>query len=387
LEIEMKIKDLSPDVSPENSLPAAGEPADAAQQRVMKRRSFLKNVGMAGAALSAGSLLSSTAKAAIGSKSAKPSSGDIAILQFVAAAELLETDLWLQYGELGGNSTAPPNNYQLALQQLDGDAQQYITSNTSDESTHARFLNAYLVSIGAAPVNLDKFRTLPSSQATGARQIGRLTNIMQLSVPTSWYIRYRSTDNPDFGATFLDALPQLTNGQFTAIPRNDADFGPTDHIQAIANTAAFHFASIEQGGTSLYAALAQKATSPEVLQIMLSIGGDEIAHFLEWMDFAGNAVQPPVAPLTDSTNGLHFPDFVATGGLLRQPNLIFPVPCEFISPSLPKCAVIRPTTDAEGGALAAVAGLTASNLFLGQPQSFFDLLNMYATRADAAQRM
>jgi hypothetical protein len=133
------------------------------------------------------------------------------------------------------------NSYQAAFMNLDPDGPQYISSNTGDEQSHAGFLNAYLPSLGAEPVNLDEFRTLPSSQATGAKQIGRLTNLTKLSVDTSWYIRYRSTTNPDFGATFPQALPALFEGQFTAIPRNNADFTSPNHIQVIANTAAFHF--------------------------------------------------------------------------------------------------------------------------------------------------
>ena len=145
----------------------------------------------------------------------------------------------------------------------------------------------------------------------------RLTNLMNLNVDTSWFVRYRSTTNPDLGASFPQAI--TLNG-VTAIPRTDADFNGAsnanfkgnNHIQAIANVAAFHFGMIEQGGSSLYAAMSQKASDPEVLQITLGIGGDEIAHFLEWVDFAGNGVQQPVAPFTDSTSGLSFPDFSTT---------------------------------------------------------------------------
>jgi len=381
----MKTKDSS-DVVSEMTHPDSTNPVDAQLQQAIKRRSFLKTAGIAGAAMAASSFLPSTLRAVTPGSRPKPSQGDIAILRFVAAAEILETDLWVQYAELGGLTSGAQNNYQLALQQLDGDAAQYITSNTGDEHSHANFLNAYLTSIGAEPVNLDKFRTLPSSKATGARQVGRLTNLMQLAVPTDWYVRYRSDRNPDFGATFPSALPQLSAGPFTAIPRTNDDFGPPDHVQAIANTAAFHFASIEQGGSSLYAALSQKVTSDEVLQIIVSIGGDEVAHLVEWIDFAGNSVQPPVAPLTDPTNGLEFPNFIATGKKLLQPNLIFPVPCEFISADLPKCAVIRPTTDAVGGARAAFGGLTATNLFQGQSGAFFEMLETLAAQADSAQR-
>jgi hypothetical protein len=227
----------------------------------------------------------------------------------------------------------PMNSYQAAFRNLDPDGPQYISSNTGDEQSHAAFLNAYLKSKGASPVDLDEFRTLPSSQATGAHQIGRLTNLMNLTVDTSWYIRYRSTTNPDFGATFPQAL-ELVN--VPGIPRTNADFA-LSNVQAIANIAAFHFGFIEQGGLSVYATLSQKVTSPEVLKITLSIGNDETCHFLEWVDFSGNAVQPPVAPLP-AANGLPaFPNFDATVNPLLQTNLIFPVPCEFISP-IARCA-------------------------------------------------
>ncbi len=351
------------------------------------RRSFLKGLGMAGATLTAGALLAGTSRAQTGSKSksTKPtalSSGDIAILQFLAAAELIESDLWQQYTELGGVTAGTQNPYQLALQQLDGDGSQYIASNTLDEISHANFLNAYLKLRGAAPVNFNKFRTLPSSQATGAHQIGRLTNLMQLTVDTSYYTRYRSKSNPDFGVTYPQAI-QLVD--VTAIPRDNSDFGPTNHIQAIANTAAFHFGSIEQGGSSLYSAMVQKATDAEVLRVVVSIGGDEVAHFLEWVDFAGNGVQTPIAPFTDPTNGLTFPDFNATHNPLLQTNLIFPVPCEFINALLPRCAVIRPT-DPTGIAAGVVQFLTDMGLFIGQSTEFFDTLSTMAAAADAAQR-
>src|SRR6202161_146883 len=286
------------------------------------RRSFLKKGALAGAATVGAGLLGA-GKAAFGrSSSSSLNKGDLAILRFLAAAELIESDLWIQYAELGGIGDNPPieidpneqlNNYQIALSNLDGDGPQYITSNTIDEISHAAFLNGYLESKGADPVNFDEFRTLQGSTATGAQEIGRLTNLMHLNVDTSWFVRYRSATNPDFGATFPQAL---TLNDVTAIPRTDADFGTLNpnfnvlgnaHIQAIANVAAFHFGYIEQGGSSLYAAMSQKAKHPEVLQITLGIGGDEIAHFLEWVDFSGNAVQAPVAPFTDSTSGLTFP--------------------------------------------------------------------------------
>ena len=319
--------------------------------------------------------------------------GDIAILRFVAAAELIESDLWTQYTELGGVSDGTQNTYQQAFEFLDGDGPQYITSNTIDEISHANFLNGYLESRGADPVNFDEFRVLQGSTASGAENIGRLTNLMHLNVDTSWYIRYRSTTNPDMGATYPQAI-NITNR--TAIPITDADFNDPNHIQAIANTAAFHFGSIEQGGTSLYASLGQKASHAQTLEIMFGIGGDEIAHFLEWVDFAGNAVQPGgsdgnsfdfagrTTPVSDK--GLTFADFTKKGPLF-QPNLIFPVPAEFISPNLPRCATVRPITDKFGGARAAVAGWIETGLLFGQSKTFLNTLKRMAAEADSAVRM
>src|SRR5215472_14942540 len=259
------------------------------------RRSFLRTglvgPGLIGAALIADRLPSS-AFAASGL-----TSGDASILRFLSALEILETDLWQQYNELGGiqDQEVPGGSgnkpYTAALSKLDADMPQYIHDNTEDEFTHFNFINAYLTAHNIEPVNLDQFRTLPSSQATGAQQIGRLTNLMQLTVDTSWWTRYRSrTMNPDFGDTFPQAVPGLAAGQFPAIPRTDADLAPNDHIQAIANTAGFHFAMIEQGGTSLYPSLAQRVVHTEVLRILLSIGPTEAMHFQTWQDKAGNAL-------------------------------------------------------------------------------------------------
>jgi hypothetical protein len=357
----------------------------------LPRRSFLKGIGIAGAALTGGSLLAAASETA--ETSGVITSGDVALLRFAAAAELIEADLWQQYAELGGLTPGqlpvetapfkPMNSYQAAFMNLDGDGPQYVTSNTLDEQSHAAFLNAYLISIGAESVDFDAFRTLPSSQAKGAQQIGRLTNIMNLTVDTSWYARYRSAQNPDLGATFPQVL-DLVN--VTGIPRNNDDFGPRAHVQAIANTAAFHFAMIEQTGTSLYPVLAQKATNLEVLKILLSIGGDEIMHFLEWIDFAGNSVQPPLAPLTDPTNGITFPNFDKTFNPALQTNLIFGVSTEFISPNLPLCSVIRPTNPQGFAMVDVVEALTSSGHFIGQSPEFSKVLTTLAKQADAAKR-
>ncbi len=361
---------------------------DNQSQQIKNRRTFLQR---SLAAVGAAALRPNSALA----QSAYPlSRGDAAILRFLAAAELIESDLWTQYAELGGIGNNQPievdptetlNPYQAALSNLDPDGPQYITSNTLDEVSHANFLNAYLKYRGAQPVDLDQFRTLPGSTATGSSGMMRLTNLMNLTVDTSWYTRYRSATNPDFGATFPQAI-KLDN--VTAIPRTNAELSDpnTNHLQAIANVAAFHFGYIEQGGSSLYAVMSQKVSDPEVLRITLGIGGDEIAHFLEWVDFAGNGVQPMVAPFTDSETGLTFPNFFSPLNAQIQPSLIFPIPCEFIDSSLPPVSVIRPLTDQNGGAVAAINSFIADGLFMGQSQQFIETLTEMATEADAAQR-
>jgi len=365
----------------------------------VRRRSFLKGLGVVGAALSAGSLLTGEAEAQ--DRSGIITVGDVAILRFLAAAEILETDLWQQYNELGGipDSEVPGGSgsplYTKALEVLDGDMPQYIHDNTEDEMTHELFINAYLVSKGAEPVSLDPFRTLPSSQATGAQQIGRLTNLMQLSVDTTWYTRYRSrTGNPDLGDTFPQAIPSIGTGQHPAIPRTDddvqADPSKPHHIsdltQAIANTAGFHFATIEQGGTSLYPQVAQRVTSLEVLRIVLSLGGTEICHFQTWSDKAGNSPQLSVVdPVTGST--VTFPDLNSPplGGEDFQTNLIMPEPTAFLNRNLPACSIIRPTAT-KGAAMGALKAFTAGGLFIGQSPQFFKFMRTLAIEADLAVR-
>jgi hypothetical protein len=299
----------------------------------------------------------------------------------------------VQTKEIPGLPTVGSPAYTAALKNLDGDMDQYISDNTEDELTHETFINAYLVSKGAQPVSLDAFRTLPSSKATGANQVCRLTNLMQLTVDTSWWTRYRSrTLNPDLlnpNFKFPQAFPSLASGKFPAIPRTDADLAPADHIQAIANTAAFHFAFIEQGGASLYMALAQRVVDPEVLRVVLSIGGVEIAHFQTWHDKAGNAVSDPLAPLTDSTNPkLVFPNLNATNPATLedvQTNLIMPEACPFLSTKLPPVSIIRPT-EPKGAATAFAQSLIDDGLFIGQSKKFFSVFLEMAQDADAAQR-
>jgi len=346
------------------------------------RRSFLlKGAAVGAGAVGAGMLADTAAAGASGGLT----KGDAAILRFLAAAEILETDMWQQYNELAGiqDSEVPGGSgnpaYTEAVAVLDEDMDQYIHDNTDDEISHFTFINAYLKAQGAETVNLDRFRTLPSSKATGAQQIGRLTNLMQLTINTSFWTRYRSdSQNTDLGDTLPPAVPDLAVGQHPAIPRSDADLHPTKHLQAIANTAGFHFAWIEQGGTSLYAALAQRVTHREVLRILLSIGGSEIMHFQTWQDKAGNA-----PPLTDPTTGLTFPDLNADGEL-TQTNLIMPEPTVFLDRKFPVVSIIRPT-ETDGAAMGTVRAFTNDGLFIGQSPEFFAVLNRLARAADAAR--
>jgi hypothetical protein len=352
--------------------------------RLTDRRSFLRRSAVLGVgAIGAGRVLAHPSPA---SADAGLTRGDVAILQFLAAAELLEADLWEQYNELGGiQDTELPGGsgnraYRKALMVLDDDMPQYIHDNADDEQSHANFINAYLAANGADPINLDKFRTLAGSKASGARQIGRLTNLMELTIDTSWWTRYRSdSQNPDLGDSLPQAVPDLAVGKHPAIPRSDDDLTPRRHLQAIANTAAFHFATIEQGGTSLYASLAQRVTSPEVLRILLSIGPTETMHFQTWQDKAGNAPS-----LTDPTTGLTFPD-LRTAGEPFTANLLMPEPTVFLDRKFPICSIIRPS-ETKGAALGAAKALTEMGLFNGQSTEFFAAVKGLAEAADAAAR-
>jgi hypothetical protein len=361
----------------------------------ISRRSFLgKSLAVGAGTLSGGLLLSDRSTFAAGALTP----GDAALLRFPAALETLEADFWIQYNELAGiqDSEVPGGTgipaYTAALEVLDEDMAQYIHDNTDDEITHHQFLNAYLVSKGAAPAHLAPFKTLMGSTATGVNQqkIGkRLTNLTQLTLDTSWWTRYRDdSHNPDLNPNFVfpQAVPSLAVGQHTAIPRTDADLTNKKFVQAMANTAGFHFPTIEQGGNSLYPSLAQRATSVEVVRILISIGPTETMHFQTWSDKAGNA--PPLTAVDPVTGvSVTFPDLNSSpfGGQKFQTNLIMPEPCPFLDPSLPIVSIIRPTKT-EGVAMGALKFLTDMGLFIGQSPAFFAYMTKLAQAADAAQR-
>jgi len=394
------------------------------------RRSFLKNGMIAAGAMTAGAgLVSGSAAFAEAEDHSPITKGDIAILTFLSALEQVEADLWIQYAELGGPTPQVPTSiglsgidlnqngkaittglapgYVTALQVLDTDMPQYIADNTDDEISHHRFLNNYLQSKGAAPIDLSSsFAILPPSGVKGVPQTGRLTNLTQLKVDTTWWTRYRSANqNPDFGGKFENAVPDLASNPHTAIPRtNDeaalnADGTIPNHLQAIASTAGFHFGFIEQGGTSLYPALAQKVTNLEVLRVLLSIGPSETMHFQVWHDKAGNAPNitdgnltfPPlntgVDPTTGATGSIGGGETVADE---FQTNLIMPEPTFFLESRFGPVAIIRPTSDAQGGAVASVVSFRDDGLFIdpatGKNTGIVDVLMRLAEEADEARR-
>jgi hypothetical protein len=398
------------------------------------RRSFLKKgVATAGAVTVGVGLFgkSSSAFAQGDEQGGSLTRSDAAILRFLQALETIEADLWRQYAELGGatnqgispidlkdqNGKTIPTGlaplYITGLEQLDGDMPQYIADNTDDEFSHESFLKNYLQSKGADVVDLSKFATLEPSQVSNVPNIGRLTNLMQLTIDTSWWTRYRSaTKNPDLGDTFDQAIPTLAKGQHTAIPRTNADLiadgtqpsGVSRHTQAIASTAGVHFAFIEQGGSSLYPALAQRVTNVEVLRILLSIGPTETMHFQTWHDKAGNTLQPPLAPFSDTDKGfpgstgatVTFPNLNDPGSTAAhadefQTNLIMPEPTFFLNKKFGPVSIIRPT-ETKGAAMGALNGLIADGLFLGHTSNsgksdgFIELLKDLAEDADEASR-
>ena len=394
--------------------------------RRSNRRKFLKNGMIAAGAATVGAGMLTGALSAFGSDReedadrAPITKGDFAILTFLSALEQVEEDLWTQYSELGGSqdnegSGAKGGNslYTAALQILDGDMAQYIHDNTDDEISHHRFLNNYLASKGAKKVDLSPFAQLKGSTADGSTGAKRITNLMQLTIDTSFWSRYRSITNPDFdpNAPFAQAVPSLNVKQHTAIPRSNADTANSTisadpnnnpnsistHLQAIAFTAGFHFAFIEQGGSSLYPTLAQKVTNLEVLRILLSIGPSETMHFQTWQDKAGNAL-----PISDTDNGPGGTGATVTFSTLSQAqgetapeslngdtlqaNLIMPEPTHFIDPALKPVAIVRPTSTKFGGAVASVQSFADDGLFIGQPKHFVDMLLDLANEADNARR-
>jgi hypothetical protein len=344
----------------------AQQPATSSGSREpASRRAFLATATRATAAASVAAVLGGAATRAFADPQGPIPAGDIAILRFLAAAELVEDDLWQQYAELAANNP----QFRAALQNIDPALPRYIRDDRDDERSHAMLINGYLASIGEQPVNLDGFRRLPSVRAQGAMKVGRLTNLTRLNVDTSWYNRYRGIENPDLGGAFGQVVDIA--GRST-IPTRD---GLSDQqAQTIAHAAAFHFCAIEQGGSSLYAHLVTRVQSQDARIILASIGPTEVYHF------AGFHKSLEGLFGFDSGDGLVFPDLKGNPAISQA---IFPEPCRFLNDRLPLCSVIRPTSKPNAGALAAATGLVNSGLFAGQSNQFFNAVVALAQAADA----
>ena len=191
----MARKNLSAEELSETASPSTGENVNSQLHRVVKRRSFLKGAGIAGATLAASGLLTLDLMGQSAQEGPEESPGtlapgDAAILRFLAAAEIIESDLWLQYQELAGvqddevstlasqlipgypaQPTGGNPGYTAALKQLDGDMDQYIHDNTEDELSHEVFINAYLASKGRIPSTWTSFVPCPA-----ARRLGRINS-------------------------------------------------------------------------------------------------------------------------------------------------------------------------------------------------------------------
>lgn len=331
------------------------------------RRSLVKGALAGAAVVGLGGLSRTMPALAASSEAPEVTAGDVAILRFLAAAELIETDLWVQYCELAKGNKA----YGEALNLIEDELVTYTCDVAGDEQSHADFINGFLSANGHAPVNLDAFRTLPSSKATGARQIGRLTNLMHVTVDTSWYLRYRDTGNPDFGAKypqFVDIVDKplipLSNEKLTK-----------KQMQLIANSAAFHFCATEQGGSSIYPTMIPKATNLDVLRILTGIGPSEAYFFCSFHQSLEGL--PAI-----SGDGLVFPDVKKNDIGAHH----IPHPCKFIDPELPLACVVRPGRVPNGGAVHLFQAGIKSNLFRGQTDKFFDTVMGLAVAADAATR-
>ncbi len=344
------------------------QPPTEATRRGVSRRSFVKNGAIGGVALTGLSAFAGTLPA-MAATNEKPglTDGDVAILQFLAAAELIETDLWVQYAELAvGNKP-----YGDALNVLENELTIYTSDVAGDEQSHANFINAFLVANGKQPTNLDAFRTLPPSTATGAKPFGRLTNLKNVTVDTSWYLRYRDTGNPDLGAVY----PQFVNiVNQPLIPLDNRKYSPND-IQLIANAAAFHFAATEQGGASIYPTLIPKVTNIDVLRILTSIGPTEAYFFCSFHQSLEGL--PAI-----SGNGVTYPDVKKNDIGAHH----IPHPCQFMDPKFPLCCIVRPELVPNGGAVHLIQAGINSNLFGGQSQQFLNTVLGLAQRADAATR-
>jgi hypothetical protein len=322
---------------------------------ITNRRNFLRAGAAASAALAITGVTNVTAQVTNNDLDLV-TDGDIAILQFLAAAEILEDDLWQQYDELAENHVA----YNQALRRIDRSLVRYINDDRDDERSHHLLINAVLQRIGQRRgrnlvVNLDPFKVIPPPNVSGIAPSPRITNLKNLNVDTSWFNRYRSPQNPDLPPA-PGATAQLVNivGRATVPLSNNQS---ANEIQLAAHCAAFHFAAIEQGGASLYNGLIDAVISPVARAIVAAIGPTELYHFVGFHKSLENLP-------AFSASGLSFPNLRDSRQVSEA---IFPEPCAFLDASLPLCSVVRPRTNANSGPLAAATGLAQSGLFEGNP--------------------
>lgn len=308
--------------------------------------------------------------------------GEISILKFLTSIELIESDLWQQYDELGGMTTRSQNNYQLAFQFLHRHGSKSITANAINEIEHLTFLTMCLESEGVEPLDLDEFRILRGSRAPGSQNIDRLTNLRQLNIDTNWHLRRRTDDQP---GTPQDSY--IARGP--AIPYADSELDDTSHVQTLANTAALHFRYIEEAVSNLYTSLSQRVKRAKVLQITLGIGGQEIAHFLEWINFASTALHKQRITLDEqdfsTTNSdVTFPRSETTFRRSDQGGVRFSRRSPSSRRDLSLNSVIRPVNVPFDSAAAIIQSFTENGLFHGQSTKLLRTLMTLAEEADAA---
>ncbi len=329
----------------------------------LSRRQFFRRTGEVGALTAAASLTGRAFSQAALERDRGIPAGDVAILRWLAAAELLETDFWEQYQNVVANNA----RFAAALSTLDSDMPTYVDQNTADEQSHAAFLNGYLMSIGREAVSLDAFRTLPPPP--GDTAAARLTNLRDLTIDTSFWNRYVSSGNPDFGDTF-GQIVNIVHRPGVPLSTNLTD----NQMLGVAYTAAFHFPSVEQGGTSLYTHMLSSTQANDTTKIVASVGPSEMAHYMIWRDKVGNITA------LDTGDGLVFPDLSSD----PNHNQVMPKPCKLLRVGLPLVSAVRPSSRLNAGAVAAANFLTNSGLFTGQSAQFFDTLFALAQAADAA---
>lgn len=354
-------------------------------------RGLMTSGMLAASVAAAGAMLSQLRHTSFGQKldftQSRLNKRDLAILRFLTVVEQIERDIWQQYNELGGVTDGMQNGYQLALQFLDQDSSRQISNEYIDEVSHARFLSEVLKSEGAEPVDLEEFRTLRGSAAPGALDIGRLTNLMQLNVDTSWLARYCRADKRESRLPGFQTMRVLGS---QSIPRGEADLCEPEHAQEIANVAAFHFGHLACRVLSLYANLCKMERRVKVLRIILGIGGQEVSHFLGWIDIASKVTtgslfrfdipQTPIkchGPALDELS-------TAPRHLVSEAGKIFSAYGGWVRTDLPVTSILALIDDELRGAVATIHCLTQDGIFVGQSNEFMRMLMALAREADDA---